>query len=423
MCARRGRYPGKVVKLNSCLAIVVLGAAPGAALLAGCAGSTTHVNADAALDGDGAVIPDPPDAHVDPTGDGDVPDPEADASTPPRPDANTGPQLPLCDFMAPSFKPPGGLSPAQVPQFIVLGVDDNRYVDGLDWLLDEFESRHNPAGHGNARTHDGAPITASFYFMSIALESGGAPLLAQWQRVVNDGHEVGNHTYSHEVADWQSEIDTCDGDLVSQLGVDEADIIGFRAPYLNYQQPMLVYPVLQSFHHFKYDCTLRHDAYYDYLTPGARTDFYLHIWPYTLDHGADIFTAGNLALGNFPGLWELPPYALPTSASRAGLMQPSNNYTGFDSTAYGTVGISGAAFENSLKWALDLRLQDGDNRAPMIVGLHSDTYSTENDGYPQPLADRRAAVEHFLDYALTKPDVRFVSAKQLIQWMCSPTPL
>jgi len=331
--------------------------------------------------------------------------------------------LPLCDFMAPSFKPPGGLSPEQVPQFIVLGIDDNRYADGMEWLLDRLEARRKPTGSGNAGTHDGRPLRGSFYYLSSALESGGDALFTQWKRAVADGHEVGNHTNTHEVTDWQDEIDTCNDTLVSKLGVDLDDIVGFRTPYLNYQQPTLVYPVLRGFHNIKYDCTLRHDAYYDYLTPGSRTDFYLHIWPYTLDSGVDIYTAGNLAIGNYPGLWELPTYALPTSPNRQALAQPSNNYTGFDSTAYGTLGLSPAAFLNSMKWALDLRLQEGDNRAPLLIGLHSDTYSSENTGYSQPLAARRQAVEDFLDYALTKPDVRFVSAKQLIQWMCSPAPL
>jgi hypothetical protein len=399
-------------------AIPVRSLALGAALLASCAGGAIggKGNDDDAPAADAGV----PDARPDPTGDGGPPD--SDASVLPHPDAGPEADLPICDFMAPSFKPPGGLSPAQVPQFIVIGIDDNRYVDGMEWVLDQLEARHNPAGHGHAGTHDGQPLRASFYFMSAALETGGNALLAQWQRAVADGHEIGNHTYSHEVADWQSEIDTCDNNLASSLGVDVKDIIGFRCPYLNYQQPTLVYPVLQSFEHFKYDCTLRHDAYYDYLTPGP-TDFYVHIWPYTLDHGADIFTAGNLAIGNYPGLWELPPYALPTSPNRQALAQPSNNYTGFDSTAYGTLGISPAAFLSSLKWALDLRLEQGDNRAPLIFGIHSDTYSSENTGYSQPLAERRQAIVDFLDYALTKPDVRFVSAKQLIQWMCTPTPL
>jgi hypothetical protein len=387
----------------------------GAVLLTGCAASgSSGIGEDAASADAG---PDTPgDAATGTDADSNPP--------PPRPDAGDDgtADLAICDFMAPSFRPPGGLTPDQVPQFIVLGIDDNRYADGMEWVLDQLEARHNPAGTGNARTYDGRPLRASFYYMSSALEVGGAALLTQWQRAVAAGHEVGNHTHTHEVADWPSEIDTCNDTLISQLGVDLKDIIGFRSPYLNYQQPTLVYPVLQGFDNIKYDCTLRHDAYYDYLTPG-RTDFYMHIWPYTLDSGADIFTAGNLAIGNYPGLWELPTYALPTRPGRQGLTQPSNNYTGFDSTAYGTLGLSAAAFESSMKWALDLRLEDGDNRAPLLIGIHTDTYSTENTGYPQPLAERRQAIVDFLDYALTKPDVRFVSARQLIQWMCSPKPL
>ena len=88
-----------------------------------------------------------------------------------------------------------------------------------------------------------------------------------------------------------------------------------------------------------------------------------------------------------------------------------------------TLNISAQDFYNSMKWALDLRLEDVDNRAPLLIGLHSDTYSTQNMGYSQPLDQRRKAVSDFLDYALSKPEVRFVSAKQLIQWMCDPKPL
>jgi hypothetical protein len=395
----------------------------GAALLAASACAGSGPSGNTGDDDDDDEIDAGPRVDADP----DAPDadPNAPDADPDRPDAAPDPteELAVCDFMKPSFRPPGGLSPAEVPQFIVIGIDDNRYVDGMEFVLDQLEARHNPAGSGNPRTYDGRPLRASFFFMSAALETGGPELLAQWQRAVADGHEVGNHTATHEVADWVSEIDECNATLISQLGVDPKDIMGFRSPYLNYQQPTLVYPILQGEDHIKYDCTLRHDAYYDYLTPGASTDFYMHIWPYTLDSGADVFTAGNLGIGNYPGLWELPTYALPTSANRNGLKQPAQNYTGFDSTAYGTLNISAEAFENSMKWALDLRLENGDNRAPLLIGIHSDTYSTENVGYAQPLEARKAAIVHFLDYALSKPQVRFVSARQLLQWMCDPKPL
>jgi uncharacterized protein YpiB (UPF0302 family) len=77
-----------------------------------------------------------------------------------------------------------------------------------------------------------------------------------------------------------------------------------------------------------------------------------------------------------------------------------------------------------MKWALDFRMEEGDNRAPLTIGLHSDTYSEENTGYTQPLAARRSALSDFIDYALdTYDEVRFVTTVQMLQWMSEPTEL
>ena len=40
----------------------------------------------------------------------------------------------------PSQKPPNGLLPAVVPQFIVLGLDDNMNSAGVKWILDYIEN-------------------------------------------------------------------------------------------------------------------------------------------------------------------------------------------------------------------------------------------------------------------------------------------
>ena len=98
---------------------------------------------------------------------------------------------------------------------------------------------------------------------------------------------------------------------------------------------------------------------------------------------------------------------------------------GFDSTAYGTVGMSATDFYNSLVWALDLRLEPGDNRSPLTIGVHSDTYSSQHTGYDAvaSLAQRRQVIIDFLDYALTHPDVRIVSTRQVIEWMSAPVAL
>ena len=43
--------------------------------------------------------------------------------------------------------------------------------------------------------------------------------------------------------------------------------------------------------------------------------------------------------------------------------------------------------------------------------------------YPADKPDRRRALEEFVAYALTKPEVRFVTGKQLIDGLRAPVPL
>jgi hypothetical protein len=145
--------------------------------------------------------------------------------------------------MEPSALPPGGLAPSQVPQFIVLGFDDNRYVDGMQWVLELIETRANPAGTGNTRTYDGQKLVSSFYFTSDSLELGGETLLAEWRRAAQGGHEVANHTHTHRalenegvVWDWVDEISECNSILESELGVPAGSILGVRAPFLQFDQ-------------------------------------------------------------------------------------------------------------------------------------------------------------------------------------------
>ena len=342
-------------------------------------------------------------------------------STPPPPPPD-GSGLPIAERLDPSLNPPGGLPVEQVPQFIVLGFDDNRYVDGMNWVLDTLEGKTNPAGKGNARTHDGQKLIVSFYYTTDSLDDGGEALLATWRRAAGAGHEVANHTHTHRALEsqgvpwnWAQEIQKSNQILQDKLGVKPGSIRGFRAPFLQFDQAL--FETLGQTSGMIYDCSLTHIP-----IGGAGEDWrnYRHLWPYTLHNGTDGMS-GQWQVGKHPRIWEIPVYTLPTAGpDRA---QSANlNMAGFDSTAYGTLGKSGPDFYNSMKWALDLRLEKVDNRAPLTIGLHSDTYSSQHKGYTAPLEARRKALADFIAYALTKPEVRFVSAVQLLQWMSSPVP-
>jgi peptidoglycan/xylan/chitin deacetylase (PgdA/CDA1 family) len=342
-------------------------------------------------------------------------------SSPPPPPP-PGSDLPIAEKMEPSFSPPGGLTVEQVPQFIVLGFDDNRYVDGMNWVLDLLDGKTNPAGKGNARTHDGQKLIVSFYYTTDSLDAGGEALLATWRRATAAGHEVANHTHTHRALEsqgvpwnWAMEIQKSNQILQDKLGVKPGTIRGFRAPFLQFDQAL--FETLGQTGGMIYDCSLTH------IPIGPEGDNWRdvrHLWPYTLHNGTD-GKSGQWQVGKHPKIWEVPVYTMPT-ASADRYQSSISNLAGFDSTAYGTLGKSGPDFYNSMKWSLDLRLEKVDNRAPLTIGLHTDTYSSQHTGYAAPLEARRKALADFIAYALTKPEVRFVSAVQMLQWMSSPVP-
>jgi hypothetical protein len=75
-----------------------------------------------------------------------------------------------------------------------------------------------------------------------------------------------------------------------------------------------------------------------------------------------------------------------------------------------------------VKHTLDLRLAG--NRAPFLLGAHTDYYSSDYTDAPNTTAEeRRTAMEEVVAYALDKPDVRLVSLGQVLDWVRNPVPL
>ena len=330
----------------------------------------------------------------------------------------SAPSFATAATVAPSFNPPGGLAVDSCPIFIILGFDDNRYPDGMRWVLDLLKNKTNPAGTGNSATFDGEPLQAAFYHSSGALDDGthgGAPLLALWKEAVDAGHETGDHTVTHNTGkscsldQWKQEIADCRSVLVDQLGINAADIAGFRTPYLDFNAA--TFEAIKATG-LRYECTMTQMQDYN---KG------MFVWPYTLDNGfAEKTIEGWPGTCKIPGLWEIPVYTMNSDAT----MWPP--ITGFDSSIL--TQANGKDFLAMLKMALDYRAKAGNNRAPLTIGLHSDTYASANpsganyDGALN-LAARREALASFIDYALQNPNVRFVGGIKLIDWMENPVPL
>lgn len=370
------------------------------------------------------------------------------------------------DHVAASVNPPAGLDASQVPQFVSIGFDDNGYSglpgsggDGaMTWVTDLLRRRVNDAGSANAATFDGLPARVAFYansyYVSRYLSESPVYVKQSWHTALLDGHELGNHTQGHmdgqtfNTGQWLTEIGLCvdwltkpfssielpaSPDASAGIGMAREAIRGFRGPYLSYSDNLFS-ALKQS--GFTYDSSIE-EGWQPWVTGRS------FVWPYTLDSGSP----GNAylaALGlkpgisSFPGLWEMPSYpvivppdsvlaqyGLTTSLrdkvrSRISYFDVSvGKLPGLDTTLWVNAQMTRAEFVATLKYTLDERLQG--NRAPFLYTAHSDVYSSK---YAAPTSatvdERRAALEEFIQYALSKREVRMRPAIDVVQWMRSP---
>lgn len=374
------------------------------------------------------------------------------------------------DYAPYSLHPPGGVESKRVPQFVVIGFDDNGYSGlegsagdgGMKWVLDFFKDKKNPKRSLDRDAFAGKPCRASFY---PAASYGAAETFEErglvkkaWRRAWLEGHEIGNHTFSHseglklnpreEV--WIDEIRRCNAFLTAPYpetdgspgshgggtGVDKRDICGFRTPYLAYTHETFAALCKEG---FLYDCSIE-DGWQ------KEQDGSNFCWPYTLDNGSPgdalIWNWPGVnrprPIGAYPGLWELPlhPVVVPPDAECAHYNIPAGlrgkiekNYPWFDEASgklpafdYNLFFVFKMNREEALavlKYTFDLHYNG--NRAPFSLGAHSDIYSSR---YPLSgltnYKDRQWVIEQFVGYILTRPDTRIVTARNVIEW-CKST--
>ncbi len=391
----------------------------------------------------------------------------------------------------PSKLPPNGLDVKKVPQFMSFAFDDNAYsgypesnsVGGIKFILDTFEKFHNPEGKGNKAIHDGEKYLTTLYFKgnnAVPNDREDDALLKRIIREAKDrGHEIGCHTFTHpqgceinwdtepaqrtpklNTEDWLKEFDACidvltkpykadvkSGESDYGMGIKREEIVGFRTPYLLYNEG--VFCALEQ-RGFKYDATIEEGMQNDQ----DGSDFF---WPYTLDAGSpgDEYVAihqygrDKAFVEKHPGLWELPEYVLiippdelcekygTTKGARQRALEASGDddsilqtgkITGMDWNIWFQFFMDKADALATMKYSFDLRY-DG-NRCPFTFGMHTDIYSDKYDIYDlegdektkiRAIAkDRREAVEEFLQYISSKPDTRVTTAENIMKWLENP---
>lgn len=377
--------------------------------------------------------------------------------------------------VAPSQNPPGKLDVSNVPQFLVIGFDDNLEAEGLEWILDYTDKLVNNGDDDESETYDKTPVRFSYYNNTKnGFSSLPDDLIEQEIRAYEMGNEIGNHTAHHwhtatkdadglvidvSAENWEEEISLAKSDLLDAGISKSEDMVGFRAPFLEYSNSL--FETLKD-GGFVYDCSIEEGGQYMSASQDG-TDYF---WPYTLDGGSPGHNEGwNNDSGNenqfevtsVPGLWELPNHLLVVPADddcsdydvdeglRAKVagniagettgdyyseLKSTGMITGFDYNLWTSSSDNGASLDSAevlaiLKYTLDLRLEG--NRAPFMFGAHTQFYTANADKVENfsnsTFMERRWAIEQFIEYAQTKDDVRMVPGIKIIEWCENPVGL
>ncbi|ERP39088.1 polysaccharide deacetylase family protein [Chitinivibrio alkaliphilus] len=328
------------------------------------------------------------------------------------------------------------------PQLIVLGSDDNTSTEGMEWIVEYLASK----------THaDGTPLRMSFYSNTLrGWDDAQSDLVQIHARAYQDGHEVSSHTHDHmyflntapEV--WSSEeqgmIENPDYryrasrdsiqamiekniEKLKMAGVPREHMQGFRVPYLAFTDPAFTEINNAGF-------------VYDHSVTESQGGPAGNNWPYTMENGVRnepwYMQNYDVHVGSHRGLWQLPVYSFQAHPDDWGYLQEQASWntegeiTGLDYNMWanpeGGHKLNKTQSINALKYTLDQSLEG--TRAPMTIGMHSQYYVDDYDasGFPhmENYQDRREVIEAFIDYALTKDNVWFVTGAQVIQFMENP---
>lgn len=278
-----------------------------------------------------------------------------------------------------STAPPGGLSPGEVPQMIVITFDDAVHQPVFDLLEPILGRLHS----------DGSPVPFTFF---VSTNDSDYWLI---HRLHAAGHEIAAHTMSHNTGigtgfeTWIREIEGCREALSRFAGIPRDQIRGMRAPFLAHNGPM--YEALSALG-FAYSSSVLESP--GYLSPSP--DDSNLIWPYTLHDGLQHEGwTGTGSTESLPDVMEIPMWKL----------KEGENYHGMDP------GGSRESLVAMLKENLTLRYNG--NRAPLGIWLHAQTWLN---------AETAGALNDFLDWALEKEDVRVVSLSTLEKWTRDPVP-
>ncbi len=230
--------------------------------------------------------------------------------------------------------------------------------------------------------------------------------LTQWDSEIKD-------TITHLSKPFNPDEQPSNSQQSSGMGADSSKLSGFRTPFLEYNDETFDVLVQQG---FTYDTSIE-EGWEDTM------DGSNYPWPYTLDSGSpgnqymlDNGFPNKVPLTPCPGLWELGvnPVIIPPDnlTAQYGVNHSIRNkvksnisefdvgsgkITGFDFNLWDQAKLNKAETLATLKYTLDLRLQNG-NRAPFMFGAHSEYYSSKGESFFSQISvrDRQEVIEEFI---------------------------
>ncbi|KAJ3067861.1 hypothetical protein HDU98_008952 [Podochytrium sp. JEL0797] len=278
---------------------------------------------------------------------------------------------PAC--LCPSFNPPGNLSLAETPQFLLITFDD--------WI--DAEAYQNASQVFNHVNPNGCPIKTTYFTQIVNSDP------AYVTRLYAEGHEIADHTFSHPQWATAPEPPAMIAAATKYMGIPKDQIKGFRSPFLESSFALLSSARAAGLlYHSSTDQVVEQSP-----------------WPYTMDYGFayDCQTGKDCTVPSkaIPGLWDIPMGELYSDSTET-------SYTSMDPW-FGSVAASVAG----LKYTFSVHHNNG--KTPMGLWYH-----TWNDFG----GDRATSLNQFITWAQsTYPDVWLVTASQLIAWMQNPVPL
>ncbi len=309
---------------------------------------------------------------------------------------------------------------ARTPQFIIVSVDDNGTVNGLEWLRYVFKE-HGIWGKAT-------------FFMTGNYLSGrpnyrGGPIDDKWQMLFKENF-IGLHGTTHREGSlewddprWLEELTTVHGEMTRRFKLPddwtwEGYPWGSRAPFL-----------IPNHSYYSAMINLDHPLLFDsslVALPGAGQRYRDLPWPFTLDNklppqvmsvsgskGANLSVIRPGERHLFSKVWEIPLYAWMLSDKNGkGSWHASMDYNIF--LHHGCEG-EGPNMTVVKDLIANLEAHYMGNRAPFHLGFHDSTFHSETaECQRRTFKTFFEAVDELQEDGL---NIRYISMPELILWM------